>query len=119
MKKALLVALGISLAGCGYMTDREARKAIENTAVYRNQKFTLEHVRKSSKGTYICGTVTDDRFGNEQIFVIGHGGQPSFTQMPKAQGGIASFFSDNSNGKPRHYASSCDVAELEDVDLKY
>ncbi|AUF97730.1 hypothetical protein CXQ80_18780 [Pseudomonas sp. 02C 26] len=55
------VAVGIVLSGCKYTNSGKAEEALLRLEEFKyltsEQKLTLEHVRESSKGSYICGTV--------------------------------------------------------------
>jgi hypothetical protein len=62
MKKMLLLsAIALTMAGCGFTLASKAEKALRGSDEFKwlkaDQKMELDHVRESSKGRFICGTV--------------------------------------------------------------
>nr|WP_060514598.1 hypothetical protein [Pseudomonas putida] len=113
MKKTLLLsAIAVTLAGCGFTLASKAERALRDMRDFQmlsaDEKMDLDHVRESSKGRFICGTVKT-AFSPLQRFTI-DGKHIHLTGMePKSPFGDMQPW----------YDQACDQPELEDQSFEY
>lgn len=113
MRKPLLVTIAaVTLTGCGFNLANGAEKALRDLREFQmlnaNEKMDLDHVRESSNGRFICGTVKT-AYSPLQRFTI-NGKYIHLSEMePKSPFGDVQPW----------YDQACDQPVIEDQSFKY